>query len=76
MNRGLWFSVPFPRILVRSRVSERLGDEGREAQRQTTPSGVAARFAVISARIHCMAGFPAADQQPIQQSDYPVLTLP
>jgi|HubBroStandDraft_1064217.scaffolds.fasta_scaffold139022_2 hypothetical protein len=66
MNRGPWFPVLFARILVRSRVSERLGDERREAQRQTTASGVAARFPVISARIRCMAAFPAADQRPIQ----------
>jgi hypothetical protein len=67
MNRGPWFSVPcarIPRILGRSRVSERLGDEGREAQRQTTPSGIAARFFVISARV---AAFPAPDQEPIQR---------
>jgi hypothetical protein len=70
MNRGPWFSVPcarIPRILGRSRVSERLRDEGREAQRQTTPSGIAARFFVISARIHCVAAFPAPDQEPIQR---------
>jgi hypothetical protein len=70
LDRGLWFSIhsaPRARILGRSRVSERLGDEGREAQRQTTPSGIAARFFVISARVHCVAAFPAPDQEPIQR---------